>query len=68
MNLADALVLVLCFPAAGALLFTLAAIEQRLTGEPTRRQRHMPPARPDNQTAPGAKPGAGGGTNLGQAA
>jgi hypothetical protein len=67
-NLADALVLVLCFPVAGALLFTLAAIEQRLTGEPTRRQRHTAQARRDDQAAPGAKPDTGGGPNLGQAA
>jgi hypothetical protein len=33
-NPGDALVLVLCFPAAMLLLFTLAAIEKRLTGPP----------------------------------
>ena len=36
-NLGDALVLVLCFPAAGLLLFSLAAIEKRLSGPPPQR-------------------------------
>ncbi len=68
MNIADALVLVLCFPAAGALLFTLAAIEQRLTGQPTRRQRRPAEAGHDDQTMPGAKPDTGVSTDHGKAA
>lgn len=72
-NIADALVLVLCFPVAGALLFTLAAIEQRLTGEPTRRQRRTAQAGPaqagpDERPVPGAKPDNRGSTDLSNAA
>lgn len=67
-NIANALVLVLCFPVAGALLFALAAIEQRLTGEPTRRRRGTAQAGPDEQPAPGAKTDAKGSTDLGNAA
>lgn len=68
MNIANALVLVLCFPVAGALLFTLAAIEQRLTGEPTRRQRRTAQAGPDERPVPGAKPDNRGSTDLSNAA
>ena len=34
MDLGEALVLVLCFPVAGLLLFALTVIEERLPGEP----------------------------------
>lgn len=57
MNVADALTLILCFPAMGLLLYALTVIEERLPGASAGK-------RPPSQARPGAReagPAAGPG-------
>jgi hypothetical protein len=67
-NPGDALVLVLCFPAAGLLLFTLAAIEKRLTGPPPKRTHPADDAGPGDQGPADHGTGGAASTDLRNAA